>query len=143
MQLRRGAVFSWGAVLAAALGRGARRTGFTGQRRGACVAMPLLSMYINNKAGGLIYHRVRLGAPLRNQRPPSHLMPHSALAQEFGSNAGAKATNKETNDHLLLASTFNSLAVILKELSPVRRLEYAGTLALALAVAPLALALAA
>ena len=69
-------------------------------------------------------------------------MPHSALAQEFGSNAGAKATNKETNDHLLLASTFNSLAVILKELSPVRRLEYAGTLALALAVAPLALALA-
>ena len=75
--------------------------------------------------------------------PPSHLMPHSALAQEFGSNAGAKATNKETNDHLLLASTFNSLAVILKELSPVRRLEYAGTLALALAVAPLALALAA
>ena len=105
--------------------------------------MPLLSMYINNKAGGLIYHRVRLGAPLRNRRPPSHLMPHSALAQEFGSNAGAKATNKETNDHLLLASTFNSLAVILKELSPVRRLEYAGTLALALAVAPLALALAA
>ena len=66
-------------------------------------------------------------------------MPHSALAQEFGSNAGAKATNKETNDHLLLASTFNSLAVILKELSPVRRLEYAGTLALALALAPLPL----
>ena len=142
--MRRGAVFSWGAVLAAALGRGARRTGFTGQRRGACVAMPLLSMYINNKAGGLIYHRVRLGAPLRNRRPTVSL--DAALSWHrslFGSNAGAKATNKETNDHLLLASTFNSLAVILKELSPVRRLEYAGTLALALAVAPLALALAA
>ena len=70
-----------GAALAAPLARGAPRAvftfgalprawqPFTGQRRGACVAMPLLSMYINNKAGGLIYHRVRLGAPLRNRRP--------------------------------------------------------------------------
>ena len=70
----RGAVFSsWGAALAAH-GLHFRRPSsawqpFTGQRRGACVAMPLLSMYINNKAGGLIYHRVRLGAPLRNRRP--------------------------------------------------------------------------
>ena len=32
---------------------------FTGQRV-LCVAMPLLSMYINNKAGGLIYQRVRV-----------------------------------------------------------------------------------
>ena len=76
-------------------------------------------MYINNKAGGLIYQRVRTCHTSRNRRPPSDFMPHPALAQDFGSNAGATTSNKEVNDHLLLASTFNSLAMILKELSPV------------------------
>jgi len=56
--------------------------------------MPLLSIYINNKAGGLIYQR------------------------DFGNNA---VKLEKVNDHLLLASTFNSLAMILKELSPVPR----------------------
>ena len=94
---------------------------FTGQQRCVCVVMPLLSMYINNKAGGLIYQRVRTCHTSRNRRPPSDFMPHPALAQDFGSNAGATTSNKEVNDHLLLASTFNSLAMILKELSPVPR----------------------
>lgn len=53
--------------------------------------MRLLSIYINNKAGGLIFHR------------------------DFSS-AAAKL---DVNDHLRLASTFNSLALILKELCPV------------------------
>ena len=103
---------------------------FTGQRRCVCVLMPLLSMYINNKAGGLIYQRVRTCRTSRNRRPPSDLMPHPALAQDFGSNAGATTSNKEVNDHLLLASTFNSLAMILKELSPVPHSSKMRTLAL-------------
>ena len=93
----RGAVFSsWGAALAAH-GLHFRRPSsawqpFTGQRRGACVAMPLLSMYINNKAGGLIYHK--------------DFAPHSAKL--------------DVNDHLRLASTLSGLALILKEMSPVK-----------------------
>ena len=54
--------------------------------------MPLLSLYINNKAGGLIYHR------------------------DFA----AHAAKLDVNDHLRLASTFNGLALIMKQLSPVR-----------------------
>ena len=87
-------------------------------------------MYINNKAGGLIYQRVRTCHTSRNRRPPSDFMPHPALAQDFGSNAGATTSNKEVNDHLLLASTFNSLAMILKELSPVPHSSKMRTLAL-------------
>jgi hypothetical protein len=54
--------------------------------------MPLLSLYINNRAGGLIYHR------------------------DFA----AHAAKLDVNDHLRLASTFNGLALIMKQLSPVR-----------------------
>ena len=54
--------------------------------------MPLLSLYINNKAGGLIFHR------------------------DFA----AHAAKLDTNDHLRLASTFSGLALIMKQLSPVR-----------------------
>ena len=54
--------------------------------------MPLLSLYINNKAGGLIYHR------------------------DFA----AHAAKLDVNDHLRLASTFNGLALIMKQLAPVR-----------------------
>ena len=50
--------------------------------------MPLLSLYINNKAGGLIYHR------------------------DFA----AHAAKLDTNDHLRLASTFSGLALIMKQL---------------------------
>jgi len=55
-------------------------------------AMPgtLLSLYINNKAGGLIFHR------------------------DFSS-AAAKL---DVNDHLRLASTFHGLALIMQQLSP-------------------------
>ena len=108
---------------------------FTGQQRCVCVVMPLLSMYINNKAGGLIYQRVRTCHTSRNRRPPSDFMPHPALAQDFGSNAGATTSNKEVNDHLLLASTFNSLAMILKELSPVPHSSKMRTLRPTLALA--------
>mmetsp|Transcript_20589 Transcript_20589/g.44209 ORF Transcript_20589/g.44209 Transcript_20589/m.44209 type:complete len:142 (-) Transcript_20589:296-721(-) len=52
----------------------------------------LLSLYINNKAGGLIFHR------------------------DFSS-AAAKL---DVNDHLRLASTFNGLALIMRQLSPTR-----------------------
>mmetsp|Transcript_30755 Transcript_30755/g.67354 ORF Transcript_30755/g.67354 Transcript_30755/m.67354 type:complete len:142 (-) Transcript_30755:170-595(-) len=52
----------------------------------------LLSLYINNKAGGLIFQR------------------------DF-SPAAAKL---DVNEHLRLASTFNGLALILRQLSPVR-----------------------
>ena len=45
--------------------------------------MPLLSLYINNKAGGLIFHR------------------------DFA----AHAAKLDTNDHLRLASTFSGLAL--------------------------------
>eukprot|EP00316_Scyphosphaera_apsteinii_P024999 CAMPEP_0119299594 /NCGR_PEP_ID=MMETSP1333-20130426/1662_1 /TAXON_ID=418940 /ORGANISM="Scyphosphaera apsteinii, Strain RCC1455" /LENGTH=139 /DNA_ID=CAMNT_0007301069 /DNA_START=135 /DNA_END=554 /DNA_ORIENTATION=+ len=51
----------------------------------------LLSLYINNKAGGLIFHR------------------------DFSS-AAAKL---DINEHLTLASTFNGLAMIMRQLSPV------------------------
>jgi len=54
--------------------------------------MPLLSLYINNKAGGLIYHR------------------------DFASHAA----DLDINEQLRLASTFNGLALILKELSPAK-----------------------
>merc|ERR1712060_892852 len=50
----------------------------------------LLSLYINNKAGGLIFHR------------------------DFSS-AAAKL---DVNDHLRLASTFHGLALIMQQLSP-------------------------
>ena len=40
------------------------------------------------------------------------------MVQDFGNNA---VKLEKVNDHLLLASTFNSLAMILKELSPVPR----------------------
>ena len=65
----------------------AHRPGARASRR-----MPLLSLYINNKAGGLIYHR------------------------DFA----AHAAKLDVNDHLRLASTFNGLALIMKQLSPVR-----------------------
>ena len=52
----------------------------------------LLSLYIINKAGGLIFHR------------------------DF-SPAAAKL---DVNDHLRLASTFNGLALIMRQLSPAR-----------------------
>uniref|UniRef100_A0A7S2IS43 Trafficking protein particle complex subunit n=1 Tax=Haptolina brevifila TaxID=156173 RepID=A0A7S2IS43_9EUKA len=53
--------------------------------------MGLLSLYVNNKAGGLIYHR------------------------DFASHAA----KLDVNDQLRLASTFNGLAMIMKQLSPV------------------------
>ena len=52
----------------------------------------LLTLYINNKAGGLIYHR------------------------DFA----AHAAKLDTNDHLRLASTFSGLALIMKQLSPTK-----------------------
>lgn len=52
----------------------------------------LLSLYINNKAGGLIYHK------------------------DFA----AHAAKLDTNDHLRLASTFSGLALIMKQLSPAK-----------------------
>ena len=52
----------------------------------------ILTLYINNKAGGLIYHK--------------DFAPHAAKL--------------DVNDHLRLASTFNGLALIMKQLSPVR-----------------------
>ena len=52
----------------------------------------LLTLYINNKAGGLIYHR------------------------DFA----AHAAKLDTNDHLRLASTFSGLALIMKQLSPIK-----------------------
>ena len=52
----------------------------------APLSMPLLSLYINNKAGGLIYHRVRAMPPslpfLLTRMPigPPHLCPcHTGL----------------------------------------------------------------
>ena len=51
--------------------------------------MRLLSIYINNKAGGLIYHR------------------------DFSSTAA----KLDVNDHLRLASTFSGLALIMQELA--------------------------
>ena len=52
----------------------------------------LLTLYVNNKAGGLIYHK------------------------DFASHAA----KLDVNDHLRLASTFSGLALILKQLSPVK-----------------------
>ena len=52
----------------------------------------LLSLYINNKAGGLIFHR------------------------DFSSSA----PTHDINEHLRLASTFGGLSLIMQQLSPVR-----------------------
>ena len=77
--------------------------------------MGLLSVYINNKAGGLIYQKVRTTTP---HRPPPHLseLRHRSLTQDFSPHAA----KLDVNVHLRLASTFDSLALILKQLSPVR-----------------------
>lgn len=53
----------------------------------------LLSLYINNKAGGLIFHR------------------------DFSS----AAPTHDINEHLRLASTFGGLSLIMQQLSPVHR----------------------
>ena len=78
--------------------------------------MGLLSVYINNKAGGLIYQKVRTrrSAPSASAHR-SELRRHS-LTQDFSPHAA----KLDVNVHLRLASTFDSLALILKQLSPVR-----------------------
>ena len=80
----------------------------------------LLSLYINNKAGGLIYHRVsspellfyNFCAHIASARS-THIVPRG---QDFA----AHAAKLDVNDHLRLASTFNGLALIMKQLSPAR-----------------------
>ena len=84
--------------------------------------MPLLTLYVNNKAGGLIYHRVSAHATLRTPfvaaapSLPPHTSP-SLASQDFSK----EAAKLDTNEQLRLASTFNGLAMIMKELSPVPR----------------------
>ena len=77
--------------------------------------MGLLSVYINNKAGGLIYQKVRSHTP---HRPPARTSQNCATTptQDFSPHAA----KLDVNVHLRLASTFDSLALILKQLSPVR-----------------------
>ena len=73
--------------------------------------MPLLSLYINNKAGGLIYQKAR--------RPP-HMRhcpccPQRCDLTSSWQNLAPHAVDLDTNEQLRLASTFNGLALILKE----------------------------
>ena len=79
-------------------------------------SMGLLSVYINNKAGGLIYQKVRSHTPIPPHRPQSHLSELRHHTQDFSPHAA----KLDVNVHLRLASTFDSLALILKQLSPVR-----------------------
>ena len=78
--------------------------------------MGLLSVYINNKAGGLIYQKVRSHTPITPHRPPAHFSELRDHTQDFSPHAA----KLDVNVHLRLASTFDSLALILKQLSPVR-----------------------
>ena len=84
--------------------------------------MGLLSLYVNNKAGGLIYHRVRAleDAALRCRGCSCQIrvvvLGCIRRAQDFASHAA----KLDVNDHLRLASTFAGLALIMKQLSPVR-----------------------
>ena len=78
--------------------------------------MGLLSVYINNKAGGLIYQKVRSHTPITLHRAHLSELRHRSLTQDFSPHAA----KLDVNVHLRLASTFDSLALILKQLSPVR-----------------------
>ena len=77
--------------------------------------MGLLTLYINNKAGGLIFHRVRCS--LRTPAPaPTQIdvLPTRRL-QDFAPHAA----KLDVNEHLRLASTYSGLALIMQQLSPV------------------------
>lgn len=77
----------------------------------------LLSLYINNKAGGLIYHRVRASRrPAEPRAARSEPRVPRAAPQDFASHAA----KLDVNEQLRLASTFAGLALIMKQLSPVR-----------------------
>ena len=78
--------------------------------------MGLLSVYINNKAGGLIYQKVRSHSPIAPANALSELRHTTTPTQDFSPHAA----KLDVNVHLRLASTFDSLALILKQLSPVR-----------------------
>lgn len=73
----------------------------------------LLSLYINNRAGGLIFHRVR------SSRRSAHLhrsQQHPPPKQDFSPNAA----KLDTNEQMQLASTFSGLALIMGQLAPSR-----------------------
>ncbi len=81
--------------------------------------MGLISLHINNQAGGLIYHRASHcpgpATPCICTTPGAHCCRSVSLPQDFSTTAA----KLDVNDHLRLASTFSGLALIMQQLSPV------------------------